>query len=65
MRDAHRIAGISLSATSTDPLRGIVDVDIADSTIRFALDEDIANRICTLLDRFLTLGQKRKPNQAE
>jgi len=65
MRDAHMIAGISVSVISTNPLRGIVDVDTGDATIKFELDEDIANGICTVLDRFLTQGQQPKPKLAD
>ena len=57
MRDVHKIIDVSVSTISTSPLRGIVEIDTADSTIKFELTEDIAHSICTDLERFLTQEQ--------
>jgi len=54
MDEARKITDVSVSTTSTNPLRAIVEIESADSTITFELTEDIAHRICTGLDRFLT-----------
>ena len=54
MNGARKITGVSISTTSTSPLRAIVEIETADSTITFELSEDLAHRICTDLERFLT-----------
>ena len=54
MRDAHKITAISISTRSMEPLRGVVAIDTADSTVKFELTEDIAHSICTHLEHFLT-----------
>ena len=54
MNGARKITGVSVSTASTNPLRAIVEIDTADSTITFELNEDIAHHICTGLERFLT-----------
>jgi hypothetical protein len=58
MRDAQKISRISISTKSTEPLSGIAEIATADSTVKFELNADIAHRICTELERFLTRGQK-------
>jgi hypothetical protein len=64
MDDAHKVTDVSVSTISTSPLRGTIEIDTPDSTIRFELDEDIAHSICTRLEHFLTQEQQRKRNQA-
>jgi len=60
MKDVRKITGAAISTTSTEPLRGIVEVDIgAGSTMKFELNEDVAHHLGTQLDRFLT--QRRQP----
>jgi hypothetical protein len=54
MADVHKITSLSISTYSTNPPRGIVEIDTANSTLKFELDEDIAHRLCTDLERFLT-----------
>jgi len=54
MTNVHKISRLSISTHSIDPLRGIVEIDTASSTIRFELDADLAHSLCTDLERFLT-----------
>lgn len=54
MDDTPKITAVSVSTTSTNPLRAIVEIETADSTTTFALNEDIAHHICTGLEHFLT-----------
>jgi hypothetical protein len=64
MDDAYKITDVSVSTISTTPLRGTIEIDTPDSTIRFELNEDIAHSICTRLEHFLTQEQPRGRNQA-
>ena len=59
MSDPRRIVGLSISTVSTEPLRGIVEIDSFDSTVTFELSEDTALKICTDLERFLTQRSTR------
>jgi hypothetical protein len=52
--DAREITDVTISTTSTNPLRTIVEIETAHSTITFELNEDMAHRICTGLERALT-----------
>ena len=55
MHDIQKITGAAISTTSTEPLRGIVEINIgASSTMKFELNEDMAHHLSTQLDRFLT-----------
>jgi hypothetical protein len=54
MSDAHRVTEISILTKSTEPLVGIVHVNTAGTEVRFEITEDLAHRICTDLERFLT-----------
>jgi hypothetical protein len=65
MDDAHKITDVSVSTISTTPLRGTIEIDTPDSTIKFELNEDVALSICNWLEHFLTQEPKRKPNQAQ
>jgi hypothetical protein len=60
MRDIHRIIDVSVTTTSTRPLCAIVEVEAVDSTMKFELTEEIALRICTDLERFLTQEPHRE-----
>jgi len=64
MDDAHKITDVSVSTISTTPLRGTIEIDTPDSTIKFELNEDIAHSICSRLEHFLTQEPRRKLNQA-
>jgi len=54
MHDIRNLTRLSVSTNSTDPLRGVVEIDAAGFSMRFGLNEDLAHRICTELERFLT-----------
>jgi hypothetical protein len=54
MRDLRRITDFSITTVSTEPLRGIIEIDTFDSVVRFELSEDTALKICTDLEHFLT-----------
>lgn len=54
MRDIHRIIDVSVTTTSTRPLCAIVEIEAVDSTMKFEVTEEVALRICTDLERFLT-----------
>ena len=54
MRDVHKIIDVSVTTTSTRPLSAIVEVEAVGSTMKFELTEEIALRMCTDLERFLT-----------
>ena len=54
MRDIHKIIDVSVMTRSTRPLCAIVEIETADSTMKFELTEEIGLRICTDLERFLT-----------
>jgi hypothetical protein len=57
MRDVHKITEVSILTRSTEPLTGIVQVNTADAEMKFEITEDLAHRICTDLERFLTRGR--------
>lgn len=61
MRDVHKIIDVSVTTTSTRPLCAIVEVEAVGSTMKFELTEEIALRICTDLERFLT----QEPHQRQ
>lgn len=54
MRDVHKIIEVSILTSSTEPLTGVVQVNTADADMKFEISEDLAHRICTELERFLT-----------
>jgi hypothetical protein len=54
MSDLRKITEISISAKSTEPLTGIVQVKTADAEVKFEITADLAHQICTDLERFLT-----------
>jgi hypothetical protein len=54
MRDVHKITEVSVLTRSTEPLTGIVQVNTHDAEMKFELTEDLARKICTDLERFLT-----------
>jgi hypothetical protein len=61
MRDIHKIIDVSVTTISTRPLCAIVEIETAGSTMKFELAEEIALRICTGLERFLTQEQRQRP----
>ena len=56
MRGLRKITNFSISTVSTEPLRGIVEIDTFDSAVKFELSEDTALIICADLEHFLTQG---------
>jgi len=54
MTDLQRVTEITVSAKSTEPLTGIVRMSTGDAEIRFEITEELAHKICTDLERFLT-----------
>ena len=54
MSNLHKITEISILTKSTEPLVGIVQVSTTDAEIKFEMTEDLALKICTDLERFLT-----------
>ena len=57
MTNVRTITEVTISTTSTEPLRGIVEIGTAGSTTKFELSADIAHHICTGLEHFLTQKQ--------
>jgi hypothetical protein len=58
MQDIGDIARFLIAADSVNPLRSVLEVDIAGSTRKFAISEDVAHRMCSDLERFLTRVQR-------
>jgi hypothetical protein len=54
MADVSRITEISVSTKSTEPLTGVVALSTTGEEIRLEITEEIAHKICTDLERFLT-----------
>ena len=61
MHDPRKITNFSISTVSTEPLRGIVEIDTFDSTVKFELSEDTALKIDQEVKRFVTDAYKRAP----
>lgn len=59
MSDVHKIARFSISTDSTNPPRGVLEIDTTNSTMKFELDEELAHSLCTDLERFLTQVPQR------
>lgn len=54
MNDVHKITEITVVTRTTEPLTGIVQVGTVDAEMKFEITEDLAHKICTDLERFLT-----------
>jgi hypothetical protein len=54
MSDVHKITEISVLTKTSEPLTGIVQVHTAEAEMKFEITEDLAHKICTDLERFLT-----------
>ena len=54
MKDLHKIIEVSILTRSTEPLTGIVQMNTTDAEMKFEITEDLAHKICTELERFLT-----------
>jgi hypothetical protein len=58
MRDDCNLTDFSISTNSTDPLCGVVKLGTAGSSMTFHLTEEVAHRMCTDLERFLTQARQ-------
>jgi hypothetical protein len=54
MSDVHKIADITVTTKSTEPLIGILQLDAGNTVMKFEMTEELAHRICSDLERFLT-----------
>ncbi|MCA1452227.1 hypothetical protein I6F35_03220 [Bradyrhizobium sp. BRP22] len=59
----HKIAAFSVTTDCAEPLRGIVEIDMAGTTLRFELNEELAHILCSDLDQFLAQAQQRALNK--
>ena len=59
MHDIRNLTRLSVSTNSIDPLRGVVEIDFS---MKFGLNEELAHRICTELERFLTQAHPPRGN---
>jgi hypothetical protein len=54
MSDAQKITELSIQAKSTEPSIAIVRVTTHEAEMKFEITQDLAHKICTDLERFLT-----------
>ena len=54
MSDVRRITEVSILTKSTEPLTGIVQLNTADAEMKFEITEDLAHKVCSDIERFLT-----------
>jgi hypothetical protein len=54
MTKLSRITEITVSTKSTEPLTGIVELSTTEAKIKFEITAEMAHKICTDLERFLT-----------
>jgi hypothetical protein len=54
-----RATNIVVSTVSAAPLRGTIEIDCAGTVATFEIDEELAHRLCTDLERFLTHVPRR------
>uniref|UniRef100_A0ABS3MTW4 Uncharacterized protein n=2 Tax=Bradyrhizobium quebecense TaxID=2748629 RepID=A0ABS3MTW4_9BRAD len=55
----QRATSIAVSAVSAAPLRGTIAIDCAGSVATFEIDEELAHRLCSDLERLLTQVPRR------
>ncbi|MGF6432880.1 hypothetical protein [Bradyrhizobium sp. Pha-3] len=55
----QRATNIAVSTASAAPLRGTIGIDCAGTVATFAIDEEMAHRLCADLERFLTQAQHK------
>jgi hypothetical protein len=55
----RRATNIAVSEASSAPLRGTIEIDCTGDTARFEINEDLALRLCSDLERFLTQVPRR------
>jgi hypothetical protein len=63
MTAVHKIASFSISTSSVEPARGIVEIATTNATHKFELNEEMAHKLCTDLERFLTQVPQRARNR--
>lgn len=54
MTEVSRITEITVSTKSTEPLTGVVALSTTEEEIKFEVTAEMAHKICTDLERFLT-----------
>ena len=54
MRDVHKVTEVTILTRSTEPLTGVVQVNTPNGEMKFEITADLAHKICTDLERFLT-----------
>jgi hypothetical protein len=54
MSDVHKITDIIVTTKSTEPLIGIIQVDADNTILKLEITEELAHKICSDLERFLT-----------
>jgi hypothetical protein len=54
MSHVHKMTEISILTKSAEPRIGIIQLTTAEAEIKFEITEDLAHKICTDLERFLT-----------
>jgi hypothetical protein len=54
MTELSRITEITVATKSTEPLTGIVQLSTIDDEVEFEITAEMAHKICTDLERFLT-----------
>ena len=54
MTELSRITEITVSTKSTEPLTGVVELSTTEEELEFEITAEIAHKICTDLERFLT-----------
>ncbi|MCP1916305.1 hypothetical protein J2R96_008785 [Bradyrhizobium elkanii] len=55
----QRATNIRVSTASAAPLRGTIEIDCAGTVATFAIDEEMAHRLCADLERLLTQVPRR------
>ncbi|MCP3412905.1 hypothetical protein NLM16_02175 [Bradyrhizobium brasilense] len=55
----QRATNIRVSTASAAPLRGTIEIDCSGTVATFAIDEEMAHRLCADLERFLTQVPRR------
>jgi hypothetical protein len=54
MSDAQRVTEIAVLTESTGPRAAIVQIHTADAELKLEITEDLAQKLCADLERFLT-----------
>jgi hypothetical protein len=54
MNTVQKITDVTILTKSTEPRTGIILLNTDDADIKFEITEDLAHKICTDLERFLT-----------